>query len=330
MGDYQLTILSPQGDAWDVTERVSTLSWSGSVKRVSRQIEAVMATPNDGSLPELPCDLGNELRLSVQGAQRFLGHIVTREKATDASTTELTALDRGRFLSGNEGWYTFSGTAPEAAVRALCADFGIPVGSLAETGVQVARKYPGVALSKMVDSLYTMAAEQNGKRYLSRFNGAGELEVVEKPEAAALEIAPRKNLQTLRVTEDISGLQNAVAIYTDTGRLVRTVSDGESAALYGQLQHILTQRDGEDAGAEAQAWLEDNGLQQTMTVECLGDPALISGSAVLLRDNTAQAAGLCWIDADTHTWKNGQYFCRLTLNFRNLMNETAAGREIGR
>ena len=87
MGDYQLTILSPQGDAWDVTERVSTLSWSGSVKRVSRQIEAVMATPNDGSLPELPCDLGNELRLSVQGAQRFLGHIVTREKATDSSTT---------------------------------------------------------------------------------------------------------------------------------------------------------------------------------------------------------------------------------------------------
>ena len=121
-----------------------------------------------------------------------------------------------------------------------------------------------------------------------------------------------------------------MAIYTDTGRLVRTVSDGESAALYGQFQHILTQRDGEDAGAEAQAWLEDNGLQQTMTVECLGDPALISGNAVLLRDNTAQAAGLCWIDADTHTWKNGQYFCRLTLNFRNLMNETAAGREIGR
>ncbi|UQT47502.1 hypothetical protein M5E87_21380 [Flavonifractor plautii] len=107
---------------------------------------------------------------------------------------------------------------------------------------------------------------------------------------------------------------------------MRTVSDAESAALYGQFQHILAQRDGEDAGAEAQAYLEDNGLQQTMTVECLGDPELISGSAVLLRANTTGVTGLCWIDSDTHTWKNGQYFCRLSLNFRSLTNEVEAGR----
>ena len=99
-------------------------------------------------------------------------------------------------------------------------------------------------------------------------------------------------------------------------------------ALYGQFQHILTQRDGEDVGAEAQAYLEDNGLQQTMTVECLGDPELISGSAVLLRANTTGVTGLCWIDSDTHTWKNGQYFCRLSLNFRSLTNEVEAGQEV--
>ena len=90
----------------------------------------------------------------------------------------------------------------------------------------------------------------------------------------------------------------------------------------------MIQRDGEDLSREAQAWLEDNGLQQTMTVECLGDPALISGNAVLLRGNATGTVGLCWIDSDTHTWKNGQYFCKLTLNFRNLMNETKAGSEV--
>ena len=39
-------------------------------------------------------------------------------------------------------------------------------------------------------------------------------------------------------------------------------------------------------------------------------------------------SGLFWIDADAHTWKNGQYFCKLTLNFRNLLDETSAGSEI--
>lgn len=65
-----------------------------------------------------------------------------------------------------------------------------------------------------------------------------------------------------------------------------------------------------------------------MTVECLGDPELISGSAVLLRANTTGVTGLCWIDSDTHTWKNGQYFCRLSLNFRSLTNEVEAGQEV--
>lgn len=52
---------------------MSTLTWSGSIKRVSRSVEAVMATPNDGSLPELPCELGNELRLWCGGRTRFRG-----------------------------------------------------------------------------------------------------------------------------------------------------------------------------------------------------------------------------------------------------------------
>ena len=123
MAEYQVVIVSPQGETWDVTERVSTLTWSGSIKRVSRSVEAVMATPNDGSLPELPCELGNELRLWAGARTRFRGNIVTREKATEGVTTTLTALDRGRFLANNEGWYTFRGAAPEEAVRALCGDF---------------------------------------------------------------------------------------------------------------------------------------------------------------------------------------------------------------
>ena len=131
MAEYQVVIVSPQGETWDVTERVSTLTWSGSIKRVSRSVEAVMATPNDGSLPELPCELGNELRLWAGARTRFRGNIVTREKATEGVTTTLTALDRGRFLANNEGWYTFRGAAPEEAVRALCGDFGIPVAALA-------------------------------------------------------------------------------------------------------------------------------------------------------------------------------------------------------
>ena len=98
--------------------------------------------------------------------------------------------------------------------------------------------------------------------------------------------------------------------------------------LNGRLEYVITQRDGEDAGAEAKAWLEDHGLQQTVTVETLGDPRLITGAAVRLRDTGSGVSGLFWIDADTHSWKNGVYTTKVTLNFRNLMNDSVSGREV--
>lgn len=322
---YQLLVTDAAGATTDLSQLVSVLNWSGGIKQMARELSFTLAAPTDGSAAEPPTQTGSQVKLLVDGAARFTGTLTGRKKGTEGATMEVSALDRGWYLAQNEGWYKFSGAAPETAVRSLCGDFGIPVGALAATGIKVTRKFPGVALYKIIDTLYTLAAEQNGKRYLARLDGEGRLEVVEKPSAASLEIAPKKNLQSLTVSEDISKLHNSVAIYTDSGRLVRTVSDAESIGLYGQLQHILTQRDGEDAGAEAKAWLEDNGLSQSMTAECLGNPALISGNAVILRANTTGTAGLCWIDSDTHTWKNGQYFCKLSLNFRNLMNETTAG-----
>lgn len=112
MAEYQVVIVSPQGETWDVTERVSTLTWSGSIKRVSRSVEAVMATPNDGSLPELPCELGNELRLWCGGRTRFRGNIVTREKATEGVATTLTALDRGALPGQQRGMVHLPGRGP--------------------------------------------------------------------------------------------------------------------------------------------------------------------------------------------------------------------------
>ena len=174
--------------------------------------------------------------------------------------------------------------------------------------------------------MYSLAGEQTGKRYLLRFSGSGRMEVIEKAEAASLEIA-----QTMGVTNtwSIASLCNSVAIYTKEGQLVRRVEDAPSQALNGRLEHAITQRDGEDAGPEAQAWLEDHGLQQTLTVEVLDPPvSLITGEAVALRDTGSGVSGLFWVDSDTHAWKNKIHTGKFKLNFRSLMNSGSAGQEL--
>ena len=59
---------------------------------------------------------------------------------------------------------------------------------------------------------------------------------------------------------------------------------------------------------------------------CPGDTRLLTGEAVQLR--SGGAAGLFWVDSDTHTWKNSLYRTKVTLNFRNLMSSTMAGSDL--
>mgnify|MGYP005763953739 CR=1 FL=1 len=316
---YHLILTPPGGgESQDMTALVQSVTWQGDIRQTARELSASLAVPRDGSVEIPTLEEGAWLTMQVKDRPLFFGALLQCTTNSQSVVVNVSALDRGRFFVGNRGWYKFTDTTPEAAATLICGDFGIPVGKLAATGVSLTQNFPRTSsLDKIIRTPYTMAGEQNGKRYVLRFTGEGALEVVEKPIAATLEI-----VQTMGVTNtwDIKDLCTGVAIYTDDGALVRRVEDSASQALNGRLEHVITQRSGEDAGAEAQAWLEDNGLQQSLTVEVLSPPLeLISGAAVILRDTGSGVSGLFWVDQDTHTWKNGQHFGKFRLNFRNLM-----------
>ena len=80
------------------------------------------------------------------------------------------------------------------------------------------------------------------------------------------------------------------------------------------------------ATAEANKILEDNGVLQKITVENLGNSANMAGGAVVVQEPYTGLYGLFYIDSDVHTWKNGQYYNKLVLNFQNLMDEKDAGK----
>lgn len=323
---YNLRLIEPGGSGYrDVTGLVQSISWVGDKGQAARELQVALAVPRDGSIEPLNLGVGCALQFSVEGRSRFTGQVVTATTSTQSAVVDLSALDGGRFLAGNQGRYSFSNTTPEAAVRAICGDFGIPVASLAATATPVSRKFPGTALDDILLTLYTMAGEQTGKRYLIRFTGEGALEVVEKPETASLEIARTMGVVN---TWSVEQLVNRVEIRSDSGALLQVVEDGPSQALNGRLQQVLTQKK-EDLTAQANSILEDQGVRQSLTVEVLDPPLeLITGAAVLLRDTGSGVSGLFWVDSDTHTWKNRNHYGKFKLNFRNLMDETSTGREL--
>lgn len=317
-GSYQLILAGPGGGgSRDVTALVQSVTWSGDIRQTARELQTALVIPRDGSVEIPSLEEGAWLSLQAESRTLFSGPLLQCTTNSQSFVVNLSALDRGRFLAGNEGFYKFVGAAAEAAAGTICGDFGIPVGRLAATGVPLTQNFPGKSLDTIIRTLYTMAGEQNGKRYVLRFTGDGTFEVLEKPTAATLEIA-----RTMGVTNtwNIENLQNQAAIYTDDGALVRTVDDAASQRLNGVLSHVIRQSSGKDAGAEAEAWLADHGLQQNLTVQVAEPPLdLMAGGAVLLRDTGSGVSGLFWVDADTHSWRNGIHTGKFTLNFRNIM-----------
>ena len=313
-------------NAWELASQVT---WSGDKRRAARTLSYRLAVSQlDPNLPAVECPVGAVTGFwDDDGTPLFLGDVVTRTLSDSSPAAQITAHDRGRLLAGNDGTLKVRRETPETAVRRLCQEYGIPVGTLAATGVAVTRKFSGVDLWSIVTTLYTLASQETGKQYLARFEWDA-LTVRERSDTdRSLVIRPNSNLLTSSTTESIDGMVNSVGIYDRDGTRLSTVRDQDAADLYGLLEQHITQGE-EDARAEAEALLRDNGFSTAVTVTCVGNTALTTGKTVVVRQSVTGLSGILWIESDKHVWDRGDYTTQLTLSLRNLMYTSESGGDL--
>lgn len=302
-----------------ITEKVQAKTWSGSYQDCARQLSFSV-------LPKALAELGGMTRLYKDAEILFSGHIVSRSRDSLGQTIDCSALDNGMYLKKNSTYMAVRKQTPEAVTAQLCGEFGVPCGDLAATGVPLSRNFLGVSLYQIIQTMYTLAAEQTGKQYQVRFR-SNHLQVVEKavgPES--IRLAPGSNLLSCRSAESIERMVNRVAVYDDKFQKTAEYDSPEHyIALYGLMQKAIKASDRESPEATARDILEQNGISTTLTAQCLGNVKLITGNAVAVHEPITGVDGLFWITADSHTVRRGIYQTKVTLDFRNLMDEQTAG-----
>lgn len=302
-----------------VTEKVQAQTWSGSYQDCARQLSFSV-------LPKALAELGGMARLYKDAEILFSGHIVSRSRDSLGKTIDCAALDNGLYLKRNSTYMAVRKQTPEAVTAQLCGEFGVPCGELAATGVPLSRNFLGTSLYQIIQTMYTLAAEQTGKQYQIRFR-SNHLQVAEKaigPES--IRLAPGSNLLSCRSAESIEKMVNRVAVYDDKFQKTAEYDSPENfAALYGLMQKAIKASDRESPESTAKDILEQNGISTTITAQCLGNVKLITGNAVAVHEPITGTDGLFWITADSHTVRRGIYQTKVTLDFRNLMDEQSAG-----
>lgn len=321
-------VRNEQGE-WNVSHMFRRIVWSGDVDTVCRSLELEMiVSATDPRLPYVYLPLAGGISMGIGDKTLFFGMVASKDKSTDSSTMSVTCYDWGLYLRRSRASRKYTGETPETITRQLCSTYGVPVGSLARTGVQIRRKFSATEIYRIIDTAYTLAGRKTGKKYLLRFSGRA-LDVVERkvtPQSVIL--SKGTNLQTAAYGESMENMINRVIIVDSDGNIIRAVSDDAAVTRYGLLADVLTQSDGEDANAEAKRILADNGVERRASVTCLGHTKLITGNTVWIHEPYTGLANTCWIDADEHVWQNGVYTCRLTLNFKNQMRESESGSEV--
>lgn len=313
----------------DATALVPTVKWSGDYQQCARTLDfGLLSSSTDSKIPTVTCPLGTPVQLWQENTLLFEGFVFYRQKATNSSVIDVTCFDRGIYLKKNAKAYKTTNSTPEAFTKRICADFNIPIGDLAATGVVFTRNFPGTKLYDMIQTAYTIASVKTKKKYQVGFRGA-KLCVWEKNAVSNSPVLEGGvNLLDAAVTESIQNMINQVAVYSRDDQLIRTVKNDTAIDKFGLMQEVMGQVEGEDTAAKAQKLLDDNGEEQKITVNNLGNVSYITGTSVIMREAYTGLYGLFFIDSDMHTWKNGMYVNRLVLNFRNIMDEKEAGAAI--
>lgn len=252
----------------------------------------------------------------------FEGYVFERNRSTNSSTMNVTCYDRGIYLKRNRASYKFINQTPEDITKRVCGDFGINFGEVIGTGIKITRNFIGLSLYDIIQTSYTLASAETKKKYYLAFKGSS-LYVSEKK--ANDETLVIEGLIDAAMSDSITDMVNQVAIHDANDKFIRNVKNDEYIRLYGLMQDYMKQPDSKSVESKAQSLIDDNGIQQRITINNLGNAANITGGTVVVHEPYTGVYGLFYIDSDVHTWKKGLYLNKLVLNFKNIMDEKEAG-----
>ena len=326
MENVTIRVVNPDGTAAEIAGACRSITWGGDWRSAARTLSySPVTSQDDPHLPRSPTELGGSGQFWRDGELLMDAYALERTRDSLGTTIDVTAYDRGLYLTRNSAFLRVEGQTAEAVTASLCGQFGIQAGALASTGVALTRNFLGVALYKIIMTLYTLAADQTGKKYRIRFRGPA-LEVVEMARSEeSVVLVPGSNLLSCTAKESASAMVNSVVIYDDQYNLVSTRQDDSAAALYGLMQTAIRAGAYDDPEGHARQLLEENGLKTTITVSALGDVRLMTGNTVVVREPVTGTDGLFWILSDSHTWSRNVYRTKLTLSLEAVMDSQSAG-----
>lgn len=308
----------------DITPLVGDISWKDSIDTLGIQLDFNIANSDISNIPKSPVDLGHMIVL--QGNKEIFRGFTITENKQGRSAIGYTCFDYGFYLNKSKEVYQFKKIRADTAIKKVCSDFKIPVGSIISIPTVITKIYNDKELSAIIKDILDMATKSTGIKYRMEFR-QGKF-YIQKYTDIILKATFDLAGTTQNITDFISNpvrsrsieeMKNSIRIYTGDEKKVKVVATAKNDTLikrYGLLQEVqsIDAKDKAKAKNIANNMLRELGkIAEDNSIELIGNDDVRAGRVLEVNETLTGMKGKYLISDCTHTIKGGIHTMQIGL-----------------
>jgi hypothetical protein len=303
----------------DMTNLVQSVRWSGRKGSSARTITVTMIDDDGYRHARSGIDVadGNQCVFLVDGKERFRG-ILMNQNQGDKKQLKFKAYDNGIYLANNKDTFVYKNKTADQVFSDVCSRFGIPTGEVAKCSYKIPEltKSKTTGQDAVLDAL-SLDYKATGTRHFI-ISDKGKLSLLQrKDQVISFVVDGDANLYGYSYTKSIESIKTRVKMISKEGTTLAEKSNSTLEQKIGIFQEIqqpdesLTKAQVKDLVGSVLDTLDDP--EETLTLNILGDPDVISGKAILVKIPHLGISRAYYVDSDDHTFEDNMHTMSLTL-----------------
>lgn len=303
----------------DMTNLVKSVRWSGRKGSSARTITVTMIDDDGYRHARSGIDVadGNQCVFLVDGKERFRG-ILMNQNQGDNKQLKFKAYDNGIYLANNKDTFVYKNKTADQVFSDVCSRFGIPTGEVAKCSYKIPEftKSKTTGQDAVLDALSLDYKATGTRHFIS--SDKGKLSLLQrKDQVISFVVDGDANLYGYSYTKSIESIKTRVKMISKEGTALAEKSNSSLEQKIGIFQEIqqpdesLTKAQAKDLVGSVLDTLDDP--EETLTLNILGDPDVISGKAILVKIPHLDISRAYYVDSDDHTFEDNMHTMSLTL-----------------
>lgn len=303
----------------DMTNLVKSVRWSGRKGSSARTITVAMIDDDGYRHARSGIDVadGNQCVFLVDGKERFRG-ILMNQNQGDNKQLKFKAYDNGIYLANNKDTFVYKNKTADQVFSDVCSRFGIPTGEVAKCSYKIPEftKSKTTGQDAVLDALSLDYKATGTRHFIS--SDKGKLSLLQrKDQVISFVVDGDTNLYGYSYTKSIESIKTRVKMISKEGTTLAEKSNSSLEQKIGIFQEIqqpdesLTKAQVKDLVGSVLDTLDDP--EETLTLNILGDPDVISGKAILVKIPHLDISRAYYVDSDDHTFEDNMHTMSLTL-----------------